>query len=84
MFNCCQSDNKKTEIEKVKALGEQIGYGNLMSWASALWRRCLKDSNLPTNGAFVPTIVAEISDSEQLYDRYVELFLGNSHSKTEI
>ena len=45
------------EIDAVKHLGDQIGYGNLMSIASALWRKNLKETDVPEHGAFVPTII---------------------------
>ena len=31
----------KEEMLSVKQLGDKIGYGNLMSWTSALWRKKL-------------------------------------------
>lgn len=48
--------NREQEIKSVKALGDAIGYGNLMWIASSLWRKSLKDQGYPVNGAFVPTI----------------------------
>ena len=68
------------EIIKVKELGERIGYGHLMSLASALWRRKLREENNPTLGAFVPTIlplmlkkgrIIAISEAE-MYDMIIE------------
>ena len=35
--------NRKSEILEVKALGERIGYGNMMDIASALWSMKLSD-----------------------------------------
>ncbi len=49
-------ESHKREVLAVKALGEAIGYGNMMSIASALWCMHLKESNIPTTGAFIPTI----------------------------
>ena len=46
----------KKEILAVKKLGDVIGYGNMMSIASALWCLHMKELNLPTAGAFIPTI----------------------------
>ena len=46
----------KVEVEQVKELGEQIGYGHLMELASALWRKSLEEKNYPISGAFVTTI----------------------------
>lgn len=49
--------DRQLEIEAVKNLGEQIGYGNMMSIASALWAVNLTEKHdLPANGAFVPTV----------------------------
>lgn len=58
MQNRMATDQAKSqsEIEAVKQLGEQIGYGHLMGIASALWRESLKEKNYPESGAFVPTI----------------------------
>lgn len=46
------------EIQKVKELGDQIGYGHMMSLASALWRKMLAEKIGNPNGAFVPTILS--------------------------
>ena len=46
---------RKDEIAAVKLVGEKIGYGNLMSIASALWRRMLRQEGYPVSGAFYPT-----------------------------
>lgn len=45
----------ENEVNKVKELGESIGYGHLMNIASALWRKNLQEKGYPTTGAFVPT-----------------------------
>lgn len=41
----------------VQSLGEDIGYGELMSIASRLWREYLKDLGVGESGAFVPVII---------------------------
>lgn len=46
----------KSEIEAVKRLGEQIGYGNMMRIASALWALSLKQQYGIISGALIPTI----------------------------
>lgn len=46
----------KWEAKKVKELGEQIGYGNMMSLASALWRKMLTEKGVGASGAFVPCL----------------------------
>lgn len=66
------------EMLAVKQLGEEIGYGNMMSWASALWRKLLTDRDLPESGAFVPRILeGELSDDEKNYDKWVAYLLGD-------
>lgn len=52
------------EILHVKALGEMIGYGNLMDIASVLWAHELKRNGFPDDGAFYPTILSEMKDGE--------------------
>lgn len=49
-------ESHKKEVLAVKALGEAIGYRNMMSIASALWCLDMKESNMPTTGAFIPTV----------------------------
>ena len=49
--------NPKEEVLAVKKLGDEIGYGNLMNIASALWRDMLKKTGTPIEGAFVPTCI---------------------------
>ncbi len=75
--------NAKNEIKAVKALGEEIGYGQLMILASALWRKSLKDKGYPEVGAFVPTCLPFIGDKEilentekenKVYDRLIEKY----------
>ena len=63
----------KDEMISVKQLGDKIGYGNLMSWASALWRKELDNMDCPVNGAFVPRI-DELGYDEKIYDDWVEKF----------
>lgn len=66
---------RESEALVVKKLGESIGYGNLMEWASALWRKDLKDHGLPIDGAFIPKI-GEITESQELYDAMVTFIFG--------
>jgi hypothetical protein len=54
------------EIDAVKELGDKIGYGNMMDIASALWRRLLKKSGAPTEGAFIPTSRSFIKEDAEL------------------
>ena len=48
----------KRECIEVKRLGEQIGYGNMMTIASALW--ALEEDD----GAFYPTILPNMKEGE--------------------
>ena len=48
----------KRECEEVKRLGDQIGYGNMMTIASALWAKMLIDEGWTDSGAFFPTILS--------------------------
>lgn len=57
------TDNKNIKI--IKELGEEIGYGNLMWIASALWERSLKDNNYPTTGVFRPTLKCLMNEDGQ-------------------
>lgn len=50
----------KIEVELVKTLGDKIGYGNMMSIASALWANMLEDSGVPASGAFIPTLAYDM------------------------
>lgn len=54
----------KAQILLVKALGESIGYGNLMEIASALWGQKLEKSGASDDGACYPMIITEIKDGE--------------------
>lgn len=76
----------KTEITLVKNLGDKIGYGNLMSLASALWRKKLVDDKCPKelveSSVFVPVSVDyvkdewidEVKDSASILDNYINYF----------
>jgi hypothetical protein len=76
--------NREQEVLAVKLLGETIGYGNMMSIATALWRKTLRDSGYPQSGAFIGTIYQllndegkEIADKElPHYDKEVETVLN--------
>lgn len=54
----------KSDIEKVRELGEDIGYGNMMNLACALWRVKLKQTGVSETGAFVPVLSMDIKESE--------------------
>jgi len=57
------------EIKEVKELGEKIGYGNMMSIASALWRKSAKEKGYPISGSFVPTCLEFIKEDLQNLDK---------------
>ena len=57
--------NITSDIEKVKKLGDEIGYGHLMELASALWRKDMLEKNFPISGVFVPTIKGFIEKEYQ-------------------
>ena len=54
----------KRECEEVKLLGDQIGYGNMMTIASALWAKILIDKGLTDSGAFYPTILLNMKPGD--------------------
>lgn len=54
----------KAEILSVKALGDAIGYGNLMNIASVLWAENLQRHGDPDIGAFYPAILTQLQDDE--------------------
>lgn len=53
------------EIELVRQVGEDIGYGHLMSLASALWRKKLRDTGAPESGAFVATGIIFVDENRR-------------------
>jgi hypothetical protein len=60
--------NRQSEIQAVKALGNQIGYGNVMHIASALWANKLKteyDIPIERTGAFVSTLIYDLKEGYQ-------------------
>ena len=52
----------KREAQAVKALGESIGYGNMMSMASALWRKDMIENGYPVSGVFVPVLPSDVKE----------------------
>lgn len=68
------------DIDAVKQLGEQIGYGNMMTIASALWRKSLREKGYPDSGAFVPTCLGMFDEQgekiareeAERFDAYLE------------
>ena len=70
----------RAEMLAVQRLGECIGYGNLISWASALWRKSLREQGFPDSGAFIGVCecsvkrdcLDRIHKQEAVYDAWVE------------
>lgn len=54
----------KREVEEVKRLGDQIGYGNMMTIASVLWAKMLIDEFGTDGGAFYPTILSNMKPGD--------------------
>lgn len=70
----------KRECEEVKRLGDQIGYGNMMTIASVLWAKMLIDEGWTDSGAFYPTILSNMKPGDltvySMQERamYLEMF----------
>ena len=81
----------RADTDSIKQLGDRIGYGNLIGWASALWRASLQKKGLPANGAFIGVCECSIKQSrlediqrqEAVYDRLVEALYNNLEECTE-
>ncbi len=56
------------DIERVRQLSEEIGYGHLMSLASSLWREKLKETGIPLEGAFIPVIRSFVVEDKEIED----------------
>lgn len=69
-----------SEMIAVKHLGEDIGYGNMMNWAAALWRHMLVGMNLSPTGAFAPRIIDNLSEGDEIYDKWVAHLHGDENS----
>ena len=70
----------REDVKKVKELGETIGYGHMMSIATSLWRKNLKEKGYPVVAAFVTTCLPFMKDDDRknaentikLYDKIIE------------
>ena len=58
------NDRYKRECEAVKRLGDEIGYGNMMTIASALWAKMLLDEEWGDSGAFYPTLLSNMKPGD--------------------
>ena len=61
----------KRAWKEVRELGEKIGYGELMTLASIIWAAKLIDQGLPDVGAFYPTGLFNMKDSDITKDEVV-------------
>lgn len=70
-----------TECLEIKRICDKYGYGNVMEWASALWRLEAEKKGYPKGGCFVPTCPDFIKDEfkcpkqHELYDGLVKAIL---------
>ena len=70
------------ECREIKRICDKYGHGNVMEWASALWRREARAQGFPEDGCFVPTCPSFIKRKYQnpkqheLYDGFVKKILG--------
>ena len=72
----------KEQVQILKKLGDEIGYGHLMALASALWRKKLCDEHGERykSGAFIPVVdcvvepqhLRKIKSELELYDGIVK------------
>jgi hypothetical protein len=60
------------ENNRVKELGEKIGYGNMMYLASELWKKDMIDCGYPTSGVFVPALPADVNEITELGEGIIE------------
>jgi len=64
-----QSRQYKHEIQAVKTLGDQIGYGNMIDIACSLWRNMLEKSGVTKGGAI---FVASMNDLKKRDRKRIE------------
>lgn len=70
------------ECLEIKQLCDKYGCGNVMEWASALWRHEFRRKGYPESACFVPTCPSFIKDDcrfprqQMLYDSFVDEILG--------
>ena len=54
----------KRAWKEVRELGDNIGYGELMTLASIIWASKLIDEGLPDDGAFYATCIVNMKESD--------------------
>lgn len=76
----------KSEFIAIKAICDAFGCGNVMEWASAIWRHSLVKQGIPADHANI-CVIAAICDNpndsgirigegtRKLYDQMVEQFM---------
>lgn len=64
---------RRVEVEEVMRLGEQIGYGNLMELAGALWRYKLRKQGFPEDGALIVTAKCNIKKEDLSYTEEIKV-----------
>nr|DAQ72845.1 MAG TPA: hypothetical protein [Caudoviricetes sp.] len=71
-----------SECVEIDKICKKYGYGNVMEWASALWRRDMRSKDCQEKGCFVPTCPSFIKPEYQnpkqheLYDSLVARIFG--------
>ena len=72
------------ECVEIDKICKKYGYGNVMEWASALWRHEMRSKGCSEGGCFVPTCQSFIKPEYQnikqheLYDSLVARILGGA------
>ena len=72
---------EERDVKIIREIGDAIGFGNLMEYASALWRYDLKHSGSDPNAALVTyskITNSTCDDSVEIYDQIVEIFDGGN------
>ena len=75
------------ECWEIKRICEKYGYGNVMEWASALWRHDRRARGFTEVDCFVPTCPSFVKKrfqnpkQHEIYDRLVIRILGEKDGK---
>lgn len=59
-----QDERFKRECEAVQKLGDEIGFGNMMDIASAVWAYELIQEEISDEAAFYPTILSNMKPGD--------------------
>ena len=81
--------NLKREAKAILDICQRYGYGNVMEWVSAFYRRFMKEKGLPPEHAYIAVIAAFCdADSKavkfgqstrEVYDEMVQDFMEGNH-----